>query len=158
MNKRIKSYIEQFSQLFNGTPWLDETFSKKLDNLTEEQVFQQAPNNNHSVAEVMSHLIVWRKEILRRLIHNSSSSSLTDQSFENWLPLNQLKQTGWQSLKNSFNETQQQLIQFLESKEDNFLDQKLADTEYNMEYYVAGLVHHDAYHLGQIGLILKWVK
>ncbi len=40
----------------------------------------------------------------------------------------------------------------------DFLDGQLGETEFNKEYFVAGLLHHDLYHLGQIGLILKWAK
>ena len=69
---RINSYLEQFNQIFKGNPWIDESFSKKLDSLFNENVFTQAPGNNHSVAEVVSHLTVWREEIIRRLICNSS--------------------------------------------------------------------------------------
>lgn len=65
MKTRIQSYIEQFTQLYDGDPWLDETFNKKLDDLDEEQAFTKAPGNNHSVAEVVSHLIEWRKEYMR---------------------------------------------------------------------------------------------
>jgi uncharacterized damage-inducible protein DinB len=158
MKARIRSYIEQFSQVFNGKPWLDETFCKKLDPLSEQQVFTQAPGNNHSVAEVVSHIIVWRNEILRRLVDNSSERMLTDESADNWKPLQELRQTGWQQLYTDFKQLQEELINLLESRDDNFLAEQLADTEWNKEYFVAGLLHHDIYHLGQIGLILKWAK
>lgn len=158
MEKRIQSYIEQFTQLFNGHPWLDETFSKKLDDLGDEQVFIEAPNNNHCVAQVISHLTEWRKEYLRRLANNSPERMLNDDSPNNWFSKEHLKKTGWAVLYGEFKQTQQQLVELLQSKSDDFLDEPLAGTDHNKEYYVAGLLHHDAYHLGQIGLILKWAK
>ena len=72
----INSYTQQFSQVFNGNPWLDESFSKKLDDLSEVEAFTQSPNHNHSVAEVVSHITEWRKEILRRLADNSPERML----------------------------------------------------------------------------------
>ena len=155
---RIESYINQFNQLFNGDPWLDETFAKKLDSLTSEQAFIQAPGNNHSVAEVVSHVIEWRKEVIRRLAENSSERRLTGESGENWKSLEQLQRIGWQQLYSNLKQTQQELVNLLETKGDHFLDEQLADTEFDKEYFLAGILHHDLYHLGQIGLILKWAK
>jgi len=157
MKPRINAYIEQFNQIFNGNPWLDETFTKKLDNLSAEQVFTPSSNQNHSVAEVVSHLIEWRKEIIRRLHCNSSERMLTEQSPENWRQPEQLKQADWHHLYEEFKKTQQQIIDLLKNKDDSFLDELLGETEFNKEYFVAGLLHHDLYHLGQIGLILKFV-
>lgn len=158
MTSRIQTYINQFNQVFNGNPWLDESFSKKLDNLSEAQAFTPSPGNNHSVAEVVSHLTEWRKEIIRRLIDNSSERRLTDESPDNWKTITQLQQTGWQQLYDDFKQSEQQLLKLLESNDDDFLDRQLGETEFNKEYFVAGLLHHDLYHLGQIGLILKWAK
>ena len=158
MNKRIQSYIEQFNQIFDGEPWLDETFGKKLKGLTDEQVFTKAPDNNHSVAEVISHLVAWRKEYVRRLFENSPDRMLSDESAHNWIPAEELKKQGWQHLYDDFKQSQRELIGLLQNKEDSFLDEHLAGTDHIKEYYLAGLLHHDVYHLGQVGLILKWAK
>ena len=89
---------------------------------------------------------------------NSSERLLTEESIDNWKNLRELQQTGWQQLYADFNQSQDELINFLQGKDDNFLDGQLGETEFNKEYFVAGLLHHDLYHLGQIGLILKWSK
>ena len=94
MRSRIYSYLEQFNQVFNGNPWLDESFSKKLDDLSDEQVFSQSPGHNHSVAEVVSHITEWRKEIIRRLNYNSPERILTVENKNNWIPNAQLKKSG----------------------------------------------------------------
>lgn len=100
----------------------------------------------------------WRKEIVRRLVNNSSQRELTEESPGNWKPLAELQQSGWQQLYADFKQSQQHLMNLLEGKDDRFLDEQLGKTEFNKEYFVAGLLHHDLYHLGQIGLILKWIK
>lgn len=157
MKSRIQSYKEQFRYLFDGNPWLDETFSKKLDNLSEQQVFKQSPGHNHSAAEVVSHITEWRKEIIRRLKYNSSERLLTEQSAHNWRDLQQLQQAGWHQLYTDLKQSQHEVIDLLENKDDNFLDELPGDSEFNKEYFLAGLLHHDMYHLGQIGLILKLI-
>lgn len=157
MNTQIKSYIHQFNDVYNGSPWLDETFAKKLDSLTAEQAFTQAPDNNHSVAEVVSHIIIWRNELLRRLAANSSERGLTEDG-DDWKSLQELQQTGLEQLYTAFKKSQQRLIGFLEALDDEFLRRQHADTIWDNEYFIAGLLHHDLYHLGQVGLILKWAR
>ncbi|HEX8675843.1 MAG TPA: hypothetical protein VF700_01415 [Segetibacter sp.] len=56
MTACIHSFIMQFCQVFDGNPRLDESFGKKLDNLSEVEAFTQSPNHNHSVSEVVSHI------------------------------------------------------------------------------------------------------
>jgi uncharacterized damage-inducible protein DinB len=158
MKSRIGSYIEQLNEIFNGETWLEESFSKKLNNLSDEQVFTPAPGLNHCVAEVVSHITEWRKELIRKLSHDSSERFLTIESKNNWIPLKQLKQTGWCQIYANLEKSQLQINNLLQHKDDNFLDEPLGQTKFNKEYFVAGLLHHDLYHLGQIGLILKFVN
>lgn len=158
MHTRIQSYIQQFNQIFNGEPWLGESFGKKLNEISEKQAFTKSPDNNHSVADIVSHVTVWRKEIIRRLIYNSSERLLTEESIANWKNPEELQQAGWQQLYIDLKQSQEQIIQLLENKDDSFLESQLAETEFNKEYFLAGILHHDIYHLGQIGLILKWAK
>lgn len=158
MHSRVQSYITQIRQVFDGSPWLNETFSKKLDNISAQQAFSQSPEGHHSVAEVVSHVIEWRKEVTRRLADNSSERKLTEGSPNDWKPVKELQQIGWSQLYDDLKQTQQKLLKLLENKDDSYLDEQLGDTEFNKEYFLAGLLHHDLYHLGQIGLILKWTS
>ena len=158
MRTRIHSYKEQFTQVFDGEPWLDESFQKKLNNLKDKEVFTHSPDNNHSVAQVVSHIVVWRREVIRRLNDNSSERLLTEESTDNWKNSLVLREAGWQQLYADLRQSQQQLMKLLEDKDDDFLDEQLGDTTFKKEYFLAGILHHDLYHLGQIGLILKWSK
>lgn len=83
---------------------------------------------------------------------------LTNESPENWRDLEHLQQTGWPQLYTNFKQSQQQLMNLLDSKDDAFLNEQLDNTNLTREYFVAGLLHHDLYHLGQMGFILKWVR
>jgi uncharacterized damage-inducible protein DinB len=158
MKSRIVSYVNQLNGLYNGDTWLEESFSKKLNSLSDEKAFSPSPGHNHSVAEVVSHIIEWRKELVRKLKYNSSERCLTLESDKNWIALKLLKQMGWHHLYTELENTQREIIDLLQQKDDDFLDEPLGDTKFSKEYYVTGLLHHDLYHLGQIGLILKFQK
>ncbi len=140
----------QFREIFNGAPWLDETFAKKIDNLSEEDAFR-TPYNLHSVAEIISHLLEWRKEIISRLEGNPRKMKFD--SPENWITNETLKKHGFKSLWQDFEDSQQELYKMLQTHDDHFLSQPWSNVD--NEYLLRGLLHHDIYHLGQIGLILR---
>jgi hypothetical protein len=67
-----------------------------------------------------------------------------------------LKKKGWGNLVDEFNQSQKELINLLESQNDVFLDNKYQDN--NFDYLLEGIIHHDVYHLGQIGLVISILK
>ena len=155
MEKRLLTYIlKEFQELHEGENWLDETFEKKLKDLTEDQAFTKPFPRVHSVAEVVSHLVEWRKEILRRL-RTATPNQLPDE--RDWIDNETLRNDGWQKLLEGLNSTRHEITDFLSEKEDDFI--QLPWTEkYTNRYLLTGLVEHDAYHLGQIGLIIAMLR
>jgi uncharacterized damage-inducible protein DinB len=154
MNKVINSLILQFKEVYEGLPWLDESFAMKLNLVNERNAFIQPQKDIHSIAEILSHLIVWRVEVLNRLKGNPRQ--LFEYSPENWISSNELKKKGWDQLLHSFKQSQKELLSFLNSKDDDFLSISYFDKTY--KYLVEGLLHHDLYHLGQIGLVQKMLS
>jgi uncharacterized damage-inducible protein DinB len=147
----INNLIAQFDEVHNGIPWLDESFSKKFKLINEENAFIRPRKDIHSIAEILSHLVVWRTEILSRL--NGNPRQLSADSPENWKSNDELENEGWESLLDEFDQNQNELKLLLQSKEDDFLATSYHDRNY--KYLVEGLLHHDLYHLGQIGLVNK---
>ena len=66
-NILIKDIIRQLEDAENGDLWLDENFEKKLAQVSGEQAFSRPLPELHSVAELLSHLIVWRRVNIRRM-------------------------------------------------------------------------------------------
>ena len=154
----VKSYKQQFEQLFDGSPWLDETFEKKLAGVSEHDLFESPHPEVHSAAQVVSHVVEWRKEVIRRLEENVSDRQLTMKSPENWKSTDELKAMGWNALYDDLKKVQHRIVALLKEKSDSYLRQKQGASTFDNEYFIAGLLQHDAYHLGQIGLILKMVR
>jgi len=64
MNTLISSYISQIKDLMGAETWLDETFQKKLKGINDKNAFVRPTEDLHSVAEIISHLVVWRASLL----------------------------------------------------------------------------------------------
>ncbi|CAN5404829.1 hypothetical protein BH23BAC1_BH23BAC1_29500 [soil metagenome] len=153
-NKLIQCYVHQFKDTLEGDNWLDENFKKKMDAITEEQVFTRPMNAIHSIAELIAHLTVWRRATTLKL--KGQKATLTMESPENWRTNQELKKIGWGQLKEDFYQSQQELINFIENKEDSFLD-NVGPEGYKFEHMIGGLIHHDLYHLGQMGITIKLI-
>jgi len=160
MNILMNHIIKQLKEIQEGKIWIGENFNKKLKNLTSEIAFTRPISTLHSVAEIVSHLTVWRQETILKI--NTGEGSITDDLEANWYEVQQLKKIGWNQLITDFNKSSTELIQLLKTKDDSFLEQIYFDTDYKKNYpysfVIEGMLHHDIYHLGQIGILLKLIQ
>ncbi len=135
-------------------------FSQKLDTIIENEAFLRPIPNLHSVAEIISHLTIWREETILKI--ETGKGNLTDDSEENWLTNDKLKEIGWNEIKARYQDSLSRMIKLLQPKDDSFLNEKYYDTDfkgyYPYQFVIHGMLHHDIYHLGQLGIIIKFLK
>jgi hypothetical protein len=160
MRVLIENLIGQLRAVQEASNWMGTNFDKKLSLINEDEAFKHPVPGLHSVAEIISHLTVWRKETILKI--KTGTGSITEAAEENWLPDDQLKKFGWNRIKSEYKKSLGDLIELLQAKEDNFLEQKYYDTDFK-DYYpyrfvTDGMLHHDIYHLGQLGIIIKFLK
>lgn len=157
MNYLINHIISQLENIQNGKIWIGENFQKKLKLVTNKNAFLRPEIHMHSVAEIISHLTIWRKETILKI--KTGEGSLTDDLEDNWFGNEQLIKLGWPHILNNFKTTSTKLIEILKQKEDSFLDEIYYDTDYKSRYkylfVIEGMLHHDLYHLGQLGIVIK---
>lgn len=109
-NKLIQNIISQLLDLQEQENWLDENFKKKIENIREDKVFERPLPELHSIAELISHVLVWRTECIRKL--KGMHANLTVDSPENWKTNEQLKAIGWLNLKKEFYKVRIRLLKF----------------------------------------------
>lgn len=148
----IKNIIRQLNEIQGGSLWFDQCFKEKIGGLSEEEAFTRPIPQVHSVAEHISHILEWRKECLLRF---KGERTELMHSPDDWKDNDTLRKTGWPGLKNLFYESTVTLIKALESQDDTYLETMFADTDYNFHYIIEGIIQHDLYHLGQIGITIK---
>jgi uncharacterized damage-inducible protein DinB len=148
----IKNLIRQLHEIQDGSLWFDQCFKEKTDKLSDKEALTRPIPQVHSVAEHISHILEWRKECMLRL--KGEGTNLMN-SADDWKDNAALRKIGWSNLKDAFFESTKTLINALENQEDAYLDTKFSDTDYNFHYLVEGIIQHDLYHLGQIGITIK---
>ena len=151
----INNIVRQLHEIQEGSLWFDQCFKDKIDGLSDAEALTSPIPQMHSVAEHVSHMLEWRKECLIRF--KGLRTELMN-SPDDWKDNTELSKIGWIELKNAFYNSQSELIRLIESQDDTYLEIKFLDTDYNFHYLIEGIIHHDLYHLGQIGVTIKLLK
>ena len=148
----ISNIIRQLNEIQDGSLWFDQSFKDKFDNLSEADALTRPMPQTHSVAEHVSHMLEWRKECIRR--YQGLKTELMN-SPDDWKDNTELREIGWTILKNALYKSRSELIDLIVNQDDAYLQTKFLDTDYNFHYLIEGIIHHDVYHLGQIGITIK---
>jgi len=151
--ERLYNYIHQIQQLYAGDNWLDESFIKKLKNENNDTAFVQPIPGVHSVAEIVWHVIYWRNTLIKNMEGDLGYRDRTVDEL-NFLSNKTLQEKGWDDLISQLEASQQKLIGLLDKQTDDFLDTFYREND-TYDYLVSGIIQHDSYHLGQIGLVQK---
>ncbi len=155
-NNKIKNLIRQIEELYDGDNWTDVGFLSKINSIEEEKIFVQPFPGKHSAAEILWHTIYWKKVVLKRMEGDFEFEEKTEKE-QNFLSLELLKQKGLKNLLANLKETNNELVNFLRAKMDDFLENEYKPG-YTYKYMVEGVISHDYYHLGQIGYVISLLK
>jgi uncharacterized damage-inducible protein DinB len=150
------THINNFKQLYEKGAWFGDTYLEKLQDVTEQEAFTPPAKGIHSIAELISHVIYWRSTILKKLKGDKDYQGSVD-SPDNWIPLDKLKAKGWQNILKDFDESQKQLVKLLGNVKPEFFKDQYSPGN-SWEYVTEGIVQHDVYHLGQVGLVKKMLR
>lgn len=158
-NPLINSLIDQLQEIQSGNLWLGVNFEKKLKLLNDDDFFHKA-NELHSVAELLSHLTIWRKDVIIKI--TTGKGNITDCDPSNWANNETLKKLGRKKIISEYNSTLSTIIELLKDRSDAFLSDQYFDIDFKGSYPYSfalyGLLHHDIYHLGQIGILITMMK
>ncbi len=159
-NRIIDHVIEQLQEVQNGKLWMGDTFRKKLDSITAEQAFTRPLPNLHSVAELLAHLTAWKKDAILKVKNGIGVLKADEEG--NWPGHKTLKEIGWKNLIAEYESSHLELINLLGEKDDSFLQESYEDQDFkstfNYSFVIDGILHHDLYHLGQMGIVIKLIK
>lgn len=143
-----------FSDLYNGEPWLDVTINATLKDLSVAQATFRISENRNSIWEIVNHMISWRENVLQRVqgvVIVTSQHNYFERVEDQSLP-------AWEETLKKLKDTQKRWLDFLDKfNEDDFDKVSLVN---NVSHYkhIHGILQHDAYHLGQIVLMVKLIE
>ena len=158
MRDRIKNIVRSLSETFEGEPLYGHSVMRKLENVPYVIGYQSCNPESHSVARIIGHLIAWKKYAVEKLKLNVDANIEID-SNDDWPEVEVHSAEEWEELKRQLVAAQCKIYELInERKDDSFLDEMVVGKNYNYEHLLNGVLQHDIYHIGQIGLIESQLK
>ena len=145
--------IAQLKDACEGDPWFGRNTKELLSEVSEHDAFKK-PAGEHSILELVWHMITWREFTISRL-QPSPEKNLLYFEQNDWRKLDHNDKNLWSQGLNRLQETQNELISLLEMQEEGLLEKIVDERKYNFRKLLHGLIQHDIYHLGQIAYIKK---
>jgi len=150
--------IQSLSETFEGEPWYGESVMRKLENVPYVIGYQSCNPESHSVAQIIGHLIAWKNYAVEKLRLNEDANIEID-SNDDWPEIEVHSQEEWEELKRQLVAAQSKIYELINEREnDSFLDEMVSGKDYTYEHLLIGVLQHDIYHIGQIGLIESQLK
>ena len=153
MNTEIHQIVNQLKDAYEGDPWFGRSVKSLLAEVTENHVFER-PNNQHSILELLWHMITWREFTITSLRNENKKSP---EYFEenDWRELDHDDKDLWEEGLKKLDETQSELIDLLKYQKDDKLNEIVVGKKYKFKNLLYGIIQHDIYHIGQIAYVNK---
>ncbi len=152
INAVIDRAKTQLVEFYNGNNWVTDNFSKRILSLKQNDALMKMQGSNHSVAELVGHMIAWRNFAVQKLTGNDNYD-IEDESKENWND-----QNDWNSLCREFELCHQNLLTAIDNFPLDNWNAKVPGRNYSFLYLIYGIIQHDYYHYGQIGSVLAAIS
>jgi len=153
MDKEKLFLIAQLKDAYEGEPWFGRNVKELLSEVSEQDAFQK-PASQHSILELVWHMITWREFAISRL-QELPGKDMNYFEQNDWQKLDHSNLALWKKGLNRLQETQNELIILLENQEEVLLEKIVDERKYTFRKLLHGLIQHDIYHLGQIAYIKK---
>jgi uncharacterized damage-inducible protein DinB len=153
MNKEVQSISRNIQNILNGEPWFGRPVFAILNEIDPKIVYKKPDGDSHSIVELLYHMITWAEFCLRQ-VEKADKKLIEEIESRDWRDINPSIHT-WQNGLDELKIIHDQLIEALESKDDEWLKEKVHFRNFNYRFMLNGLIQHDIYHLGQIAYVKK---
>ncbi len=153
MNKEVQSIIRNLQNTLSGEPWFGRAVYTILEEVDASKVYTRPNNSEHSLIELLFHMITWAGFTLGKL-DNKANADLIQSEDLDWREIDPSIHS-WTVGLEKFRTIHEKIISILETKEDVFLSEKVEGRKFNYRFMLNGLIQHNIYHLGQVAYVKK---
>jgi uncharacterized damage-inducible protein DinB len=146
--REIERILDQLNRSWGGPSWTGVDIQPLLDGITEDQARAHPLPSAHSILELAAHMTTWMNAVASRL--GGDTHELTPE--EDWRDVTQLT---WPAAITEMENAQSHLSDVIARLTPDDLDTKVAGRKYTIYVMLHGVIQHNLYHAGQIGLLKK---
>ena len=147
-----ENIINQIDKFYNGDSWVTENISKKIFTLDQADAFKKVQGYSHSIAEQVAHMVAWRNFVSGKLLGNTGLD-IEDNSKDDWP-----ESEDWDMTREAFKTSQQRLREAIRDFPVDQWNLLVPKRTYTFIFMINGIIEHDYYHYGQIGLVLSAIR
>ena len=152
---------DELSREHDGDPWHGSSLTALLRGVTAAQAAAHVVPHVHTVWQIVLHMTGWKQEVRRRL----SGAPAGDPAGGDWPEIGEATPERWREALQHLDEAHAALVAAVRALPEAALHEPTRDardpaTGSGVTNYVLlhGLAQHDAYHAGQIALLVKVVR
>jgi uncharacterized damage-inducible protein DinB len=153
MNKEIQSIIHNLQNVLEGQCWYGRAVYQILNEIDPATVYHKPTEKSHSMIELLYHMNTWAAFCLKSM-ENAGKEEMTVIEENDWRIIDPAHHS-WEKGLAEFKSLHEKIISLLQTKEDDWLNEKVKFREYNFRFMLNGLIQHNIYHLGQIAYLNK---
>ena len=157
----IDRLVDELQRDHDGDPWHGSSITRILHGLTSPQAALRPVSHVHSVWEIVLHMAAWKHEVKRRI--SGAPAGLPEEG--DWPPVGDPTPERWAEALRRLDAAQASVIAAVRGLSEAELlaptkDPRERETGAGVSYYVLvhGLAQHDAYHGGQLALLIKTLQ
>lgn len=136
---------------YEGIAWHGPSVRELLNGVTAETAAARPLAGAHSIWEIVLHSAAWEAAVRRRL--QGQPIELTPE--EDWPAVTDTGEAAWQAALAALDAGDRQLREAISHLSDADLDKTVEGQPYTIYFMLHGVIQHDLYHAGQIGLLKK---
>ncbi len=153
MNKEVQSIIRNLQNTLSGEPWFGRAVYPILEEVDVSKVYTRPNNSEHSLIELLYHMITWAGFTLGKLDTKANADLIQSEDLD-WRKINPSIHS-WPAGMEKLRKIHEKIILSLETKEDAFLSGIVEGRKFNYRFMLNGLIQHNIYHLGQVAYVKK---
>ena len=158
MSAEASRLIDQLRRAHDGDPWHGSPVVTILAGVTAAQAATVPPNGAHSIWAIVLHMTAWRREVAAR----ASGAPAGEPAGGDWPSVPEPSAEAWQKAIEDLTAAHREVVEAASRLTDAEVFGPTIDprnrplgtgvTRYELLH---GLVQHDAYHAGQIGILRR---
>ena len=146
----VKEITKSLKTVYDGQPWYGNNLLDILS-IIESGNPNANLNGGNSLGQVLEHMMQWKRFTIEK-IKGNESFHIELNSFQDWNKGKIYTQKEFTELIRNFKTACEGLIDFLNDKENSFLESS-AYKKYSNKTLIVGSIQHDIYHAGQLALL-----
>jgi uncharacterized damage-inducible protein DinB len=146
---------DQIRRAFDGDAWHGDSVLELLADVNAATAAARPIKNAHSIWELLLHIAAWDGVVLCRI--GGTAVALSDA--QNFPPVQDTSEAAWRKTLESVKQTHTALVKAVAAFPDSRLQDPVpgkTQDYYTFYYMFSGVVQHELYHAGQIGLLKKF--